>query len=42
MTATPRDWRGFEFSRFGITHSVMPFGAFDYESDEAGWFPNTN
>jgi hypothetical protein len=42
MTATPQDYRGFKFSRFGITHAVMPFDAFDYESDEAGRFPNTN
>jgi hypothetical protein len=42
VTATPRACRGFKFSRFGITHAAMPFDAFDYEGDEAGWFPNTN
>ena len=42
MTATLRVRRGFKFSRFGITHVVMPLDAFDYESDEAGWFPNIN
>jgi hypothetical protein len=41
MTAMPRACRGFKFSRFGITHAVMPPGAFDYEGDEAGWFSNT-
>ena len=42
MSAIPRVCRGFKFSRFGITHAVMLLGAFDYEGDEAGWFPNTN
>ncbi len=42
MTAALRACRGFKFSRFGITHAVMPLGAFDYEGDEAIWFPNTN
>jgi len=42
MTATPRACRGISFSRFGITHAVMPLDAFDYEGDEAGWFLNTN
>ncbi len=42
MTATPRACRAFKFSRFGITHAVMPLDAFDYEGDEAVWFPNTN
>ena len=42
MTATPRAYRGFKFSRFGIPHVVMPLDAFDCEGDEAGRFPNTN
>ena len=42
MTATPRARLVFKFSRFGITHAVMPFDAFNYEGDEAGWFLNTN
>ena len=42
MTATPQACRGFNLSCFGVTHAVMPLDAFDYESDEAGWFPNTN
>jgi hypothetical protein len=42
MTSTPRACRGFKFSRFGITHAVMPLGAIDYEGDEAGRFPNSN
>ena len=35
MTATPRVYRGFKFSRFGITHAVMSLDAFEYEGDEA-------
>jgi hypothetical protein len=42
MTATPQACRGFILSCFGVTHAVMPLDAFDYEGDEAGWFPNTN
>ena len=42
MTATPRAYLGFKFSRLGITHAVMPLEALDYECDEADWFPTTN